>query len=215
MLHGGRLKAFVPRLNAGEGIMSRSVRWGVLFLLAVLAVGIAYGQIRSATITGTVTDASGGVIAGAQVTVTEQQTAISNTTKTTEAGVFTVPYLPAGTYTVAITAQGFADYRLTGASLVTTGRRPVGCSTQGGHGRHDRGGRGSGGSRSRRTAARSRGAISTPRRSTSCPIPPPIRCITRSCKRAWCRACTTADTTTIESFGIGVHGRKAVDCGWH
>jgi hypothetical protein len=99
--------------------MSTRVRWGVLFLLALLTVAVAYGQIRSATITGSVTDASGGLVAGAQVTVTEQGTAISNTTKTTETGLFTVPYLPAGAYTVRIAAQGFAEYKVTGLDLGT------------------------------------------------------------------------------------------------
>src|SRR5512138_323889 len=101
----------------GGLIMSRRMRWGFLFLSALVAACVAYGQIRSATITGTVTDPSGATVAGAQVTVTEQQTSVSNTTKTTEAGIFTIPYLPAGTYTVTVTATGFADYRLTGLTL--------------------------------------------------------------------------------------------------
>src|SRR4051812_3224447 len=99
--------------------MSKRVRYGVLYLLVLAVVGAAYGQIRSATITGTVTDASGGILPGAQVVVTEQQTGISNTTKTTEAGAYTVPYLPAGTYTLTIQASGFADYKLTGVNMST------------------------------------------------------------------------------------------------
>ncbi|MEO8592385.1 MAG: TonB-dependent receptor [Candidatus Solibacter sp.] len=101
--------------------MSSRTRLGVLVLSACIAATVAFGQIRSATITGAVTDASGAVIAGAEVTVTEQQTAISNTTKTTDSGSFTVPYLPAGTYAVAIKVTGFADYRVTGLT-VTTGQ---------------------------------------------------------------------------------------------
>ena len=99
--------------------MTRREHWGRLFLLALFAASVAFGQIRSGTITGTVTDASGGSVAGAQVTVTEQQTAISNNTKTTEAGAFTVPYLPAGSYSVAVTASGFADYRQKDIVLAT------------------------------------------------------------------------------------------------
>ena len=71
--------------------MFKRATWGV-FLLVLLTADAAYCQIRSSSITGIVSDASGAVIVGAQVTVTELQTAISNSTKTSEAGFFTVPY---------------------------------------------------------------------------------------------------------------------------
>jgi hypothetical protein len=101
--------------------MSRRPRRVVLFLLAALTACTAYGQIRSATITGTVTDVTGAVIPRAQVTVIEQETAISSKTLATESGAFTVPYLPAGTYSVAISAPGFAEYKVSGI-VVTTGQ---------------------------------------------------------------------------------------------
>lgn len=100
--------------------MSRGrVRWSVLISLVLLAAGLAYGQIRSSTITGTITDASGGVVAGAEVVATNEETGTSSTTKTTEAGVFTIPYLQAGNYTVAVKATGFAGYRQTGLHVST------------------------------------------------------------------------------------------------
>jgi trimeric autotransporter adhesin len=95
------------------------VRWSVLILIGFLVVSVAHAQIRSATITGLVTDASGSVVPGAVVVVTDQETGISNTTKTTEAGQYTVPYLSAGTYTVAVTSAGFATHRQTGLGLST------------------------------------------------------------------------------------------------
>ncbi|MFB3777752.1 MAG: TonB-dependent receptor domain-containing protein [Bryobacteraceae bacterium] len=99
--------------------MGSRFQWGVLIALLVLFTYVTYAQIRSGTITGEVKDASGALIAGAQVVVTNQETSVADSTKTTAAGVFTVPYLPAGTYTVAVTAPGFADYRQTGVVLAT------------------------------------------------------------------------------------------------
>ena len=101
--------------------MYRRAPGAVLFALGLFAGGLAYGQIRSATITGTVTDAAGAMVPRAQVTVTEQETAISYKTVTTESGAFTAPYLPAGTYTASIVAPGFAEYKVNGI-VVTTGQ---------------------------------------------------------------------------------------------
>lgn len=78
-----------------------------------------YAQIRSGTITGTVTDATGAVIAGAEVTLTEQQTNAAYNTQTTAAGMYTFPYLPAGIYTVSVKQSGFVPYRETGINLST------------------------------------------------------------------------------------------------
>jgi hypothetical protein len=80
---------------------------------------LAHAQIRSSAITGTVTDASGAVIPNATVMVTDQATNVATPATTTEAGLYSVPYLPAGTYTVAVTASGFAPYRQVDIALAT------------------------------------------------------------------------------------------------
>ena len=97
----------------------KRARGSVLILLGLLAACIAYGQIRSATVTGTVTDPAGAVVQGAEVVVTNSDTGITDTTKSTGAGQYTVPYLPAGTYTVVVSMPGFAPYRQTGVAMAT------------------------------------------------------------------------------------------------
>jgi hypothetical protein len=58
-------------------------------------------------ITGEVTDASGGVIPGATVTLTDEQTSAARTTTTNGAGSYTFVNLPIGTYTLTYSATGF------------------------------------------------------------------------------------------------------------
>jgi hypothetical protein len=89
----------------------------LLFLL--LLSSAAYAQIRSATITGVVHDATGAVVPGATVTITDQATGISNTTSTTSTGQYTFPYLSASSYIVEVKVSGFASYRETGVKLST------------------------------------------------------------------------------------------------
>ena len=91
-------------------MLSKIGRWSVLALSALLIVSTAFAQIRSSTITGTVQDATGAVLPGVEVALTNQDTNISNTTTTTETGQYTFPYLQAGTYTVAINKTGFSPY---------------------------------------------------------------------------------------------------------
>ena len=87
--------------------------------LSLLCAPLAHAQIRSATIIGTVTDPTKAVVPGATVIVTNQDTNAATELVTTEAGQFTAPYLPAGTYTVAVTLPGFAAFRRTGIVLAT------------------------------------------------------------------------------------------------
>ena len=61
-------------------------------------------------ITGTVSDPSGAVIAGAKVTVTELSTSIVRTDTTNSSGQFNFPSLPPSTYKVSVEAAGFKKY---------------------------------------------------------------------------------------------------------
>src|SRR5260370_5505846 len=88
-------------------------------LLHIAAIWLVYGQIRSGTITGSVKDASGASIASATVSIVNQETSINATVKTTESGQFTFPYLPAGPYTVTVSAPGFVIFKESGVNLET------------------------------------------------------------------------------------------------
>src|SRR5690348_15176182 len=88
-----------------------------VFILALILASTVYAQIRSATITGTVRDASQAPIPDAEVVVTQQETGTSTTLKTSEAGTYTAPYLAAGTYTVSVNASGFTPFKQTGTVL--------------------------------------------------------------------------------------------------
>lgn len=77
------------------------------FVLVFAATGIAFGQGAVGTLTGTVEDTSGAVVPGAAIVVTNVATGVESRTTTTSAGAYTLPYLPAGTYRVRVTAPGF------------------------------------------------------------------------------------------------------------
>src|SRR5579864_4895847 len=79
----------------------------VLGLLFIALGGAAWAQ-TTASIKGTVTDASGGAVAGAKVTVKSQALGIERTTETNSSGDYEVPALPPGVYSVEVKMQGFA-----------------------------------------------------------------------------------------------------------
>ena len=89
---------------------------GALLCLSLLAA-TGNAQIRSGTITGSAQDATGAVITDANVTVINSATNVSYTTKTNQAGLFTVPYLEDGTYSVVVTKAGFETFTEDGVHL--------------------------------------------------------------------------------------------------
>jgi hypothetical protein len=58
-------------------------------------------------ITGSVSDSSGGLLAGATVTVVDEQTSFTRTVGTTGTGVYSFVNLPIGSYTLTFSANGF------------------------------------------------------------------------------------------------------------
>ena len=65
------------------------------------------GQVTTATVYGTVTDPSGAVLLGAEVTITNEGTSESRQTLTGETGEFLFTNVPVGAYSVKIALAGF------------------------------------------------------------------------------------------------------------
>lgn len=77
-----------------------------LLVLLFGAAGAALAQ-TTASIKGTVTDASGAAIAAAKVTIRNPSLGIERETETNSSGDYEVPALPPGTYTVDVSKDGF------------------------------------------------------------------------------------------------------------
>ncbi len=94
----------------------------------ILACGLvvcflAPSQTGTATLVGSVTDSSGAVIGGAQVTVVNTETSFHTETVTGSEGSYQVPYLSPGSYQITLEAPGFKRYVREGI-VVRTGETP-------------------------------------------------------------------------------------------
>jgi Carboxypeptidase regulatory-like domain len=84
------------------------IRRTLALALAVFALALpSLAQESRATLTGRVSDPAGAAIAGAAVSITNQQTNITTTATTGDEGNYTVPFLMPGRYTVKVEKQGF------------------------------------------------------------------------------------------------------------
>ena len=76
-------------------------------LAALLGCSVAFAQTVTGSISGQVTDQSGAVIVGANVTAENTATSVQTPAQTNGSGIYTIRFLPIGTYTVTIEATGF------------------------------------------------------------------------------------------------------------
>src|SRR6266571_1613934 len=85
--------------------------WSAVLAVAVLVLvgtpAVAQSQLGSGSLSGVVTDSSGGVVPDADVTVTNEGTGEVRKTTTGPAGQFTVPVLPTGDHSVRVGKAGF------------------------------------------------------------------------------------------------------------
>ena len=81
----------------------------LMFVATVMlgASGSAWGQAINATLSGRVTDASGGSVAKATVTIINAATAFTRTVQSSDTGEYAIPALPAGEYKVSAEFTGF------------------------------------------------------------------------------------------------------------
>ncbi len=81
-----------------------------------LLVTAAYAQ-ETASIVGTVTDATNATVANAKVVITNTDTGLVRTTETNSTGAYAAPQLAIGHYNVRVEAAGFKAYQRTGITL--------------------------------------------------------------------------------------------------
>src|SRR5262249_14739216 len=96
-----------------------------IFVAALLFPLEGRAQLLQGTIDGNVMDSTQAAIVGARVLATDQQTNFTRDTVTNTAGGYTIPGLPPGTYSVAVTAQGFQRYTQTGIAVTPNTIRRV------------------------------------------------------------------------------------------
>ena len=89
-------------------------------ILGVMPARSAAQTAGTGALSGTVTDASGSVIAGAQVRVTSENSGEVRTVTTGAPGSFTVPLLLPGTYRVDVTKDGFRTATVPHAQITVT-----------------------------------------------------------------------------------------------
>src|SRR5277367_446629 len=105
-----------------------------VFAVMMMSVGLCFAQ-STATLSGTVTDPTGAVVPGAQVTVHSLATGLDRQLVTDGAGLYVAPSLIPGDYQVVVKASGFSQYTVEKVTLEVDQRVtvnvPVALSTAG------------------------------------------------------------------------------------
>jgi hypothetical protein len=93
-------------------------QWCALLLVGVLmSAPAAFAQSGLGSITGTLIDTTGGRLPGADIKVVEASTGATRTTTSNEAGLFNLPSVPPGTYTITISLNSFKTKQLDNITL--------------------------------------------------------------------------------------------------
>ena len=120
---------FSAKESCSRGSFSGLV--GFLIVLAFSATNIC-AQTVVGRVSGTVTDASGAVVANASVTATNTANNLTRTATTDGSGFYTVTNLPAGNYTVTAEQVNFKKAVQEGISLTADGRLTVDITLEAG-----------------------------------------------------------------------------------
>jgi hypothetical protein len=111
------------RLSFGSrGILHTACLAAILFCFALLT----RAQDISGIISGTVTDPTDAVVPGAAIKLTQDSTGATMTFTTDSEGSFAFLSVPAGRYTLSITAQGFKAFARQNTNLTSSERLSLG-----------------------------------------------------------------------------------------
>jgi hypothetical protein len=102
------MSSFQPLRDRSRGVYFQKFMPVLGVVLGMLFVcSPAFSQGNTGRILGTVTDTTGGVIAGATVTVLDPERGLSRTLTTDDAGEYNAPNLIPGTYSIRVETKGF------------------------------------------------------------------------------------------------------------
>jgi hypothetical protein len=101
------------------------LRLALLFILALSIGSMAALAQSTATLSGTVTDPSGAVVAGARIRIHSLATGIDREVMTDASGLYAAPSLQPGDYQVQVQAPGFSQYTVQKVSLAVDQRAAV------------------------------------------------------------------------------------------
>jgi protocatechuate 3,4-dioxygenase beta subunit len=104
--------------------------WAVV-CAATLVSQLSYGQAVNATLLGTVTDATGAVVANAQVTALETATGSSRAAQTNASGNYTFPNVVPGNYSITVEQEdsGRKHARTSPLTLIPAPESIFSCSS--------------------------------------------------------------------------------------
>lgn len=89
----------------------------IMILVMLTGIRIINAQTITATVSGTVSDANGALVPGANVTVTSIETGLSKSSIANSEGRYVVTFLQPGGYNIKIEKQGFAEQTVTNLKL--------------------------------------------------------------------------------------------------
>ena len=92
-------------------------RLGFVVVMCLCLAGLAYGQTANATISGKVTDSTGAVIPNATVSAKNDDTNVVRTTQSNSEGLYVIPNLIPGKYTLSAQFQGMKNVERSGIVL--------------------------------------------------------------------------------------------------
>jgi hypothetical protein len=112
-------------------ILRNRLAYAMLALaVAVVFSSPVHSQVSGATLTGTVMDASGAVIANANVSIRDTATGVTRDVTTDSSGVYSAPNLQPGIYDVTVVAPGFSTSVQAGLSLTVGATQALNVSLQ-------------------------------------------------------------------------------------
>jgi hypothetical protein len=99
--------------------MKKFIYTFIFIFLIFSASGSLRAQTTNGSIEGSVTDQSGGAVAGASVTARNMDTGLTQATTTTQAGIYSLPNLPPGRYSVTVEAPNLKKFAQEGVTVTT------------------------------------------------------------------------------------------------